>query len=117
MQQQPKYDQYSPPQGPPPPYNQAPIGFQGQGQMAYPAPPMQSSSSTTVVSAQPVVTGQPMLIVSGGNCPACRSGILQNEFTCCGICLGICFFPLGLLCCLLMRERKCSNCRASFGSS
>ncbi|XP_045134745.1 brain protein I3-like isoform X2 [Portunus trituberculatus] len=114
MQQQPKYDQYSPPQGPPPPYNQAPIGFQGQGQMAYPAPPMQSSSSTTVVSAQPVVTGQPMLIVSGGNCPACRTGILRNDFTTCGILLAVFFFPLGMLCCFLMMDRRCSYCGLTF---
>ncbi|KAG0719046.1 Brain protein I3 [Chionoecetes opilio] len=127
-----KFQQYPPPQqGPPPPYNQGlPVGFQPQGQGMYPPqgqgmyppqgqvmyPPPQTSS-TTVVTGQPMVSAQPMVIVSGGNCPACRSGHLVNEFTFCGICLGICFFPLGVICCLLMRERKCASCRASFGSA
>ncbi|KAK8400084.1 hypothetical protein O3P69_003050 [Scylla paramamosain] len=54
------------------------------------------------------------LVVIGALCPVCKVGILQEEFTGCGICLGIFFFPLGLLCCLLMRERRCNHCRASF---
>ena len=29
----------------------------------------------------------------------------NDEFTACGICCGVCFFPLGLIYCFLMRER------------
>ncbi|CAH0547657.1 unnamed protein product [Brassicogethes aeneus] len=56
---------------------------------------------------------QPETIIVGG-CPACRVGVLEDDFTCCGVMCAICFFPLGILCCLLMREKKCSNCGASF---
>jgi hypothetical protein len=29
----------------------------------------------------------------------------EGEFTACGVCLGIFFFPIGLLCCLALREQ------------
>ncbi|KAG7175440.1 Brain protein I3-like 2, partial [Homarus americanus] len=61
-------------------------------------------SSDYRVYQQQVITTQP------------QAGTLQKEFTCCGICIGVFFFPLGLLCCFLMQERRCSNCRMSFGS-
>ncbi|XP_050708429.1 brain protein I3-like isoform X2 [Eriocheir sinensis] len=108
-----KYNEYSPPpQGPPPPYNQqpAPAGFSQQVMYPHPA----STSSTTVVTSQPMVAAQPVIIVAGANCPACRTGILRNDFTTCGIVMGICFFPIGLLCCFLMMERRCSYCGLTF---
>ncbi|RXG72371.1 hypothetical protein Avbf_00420 [Armadillidium vulgare] len=43
-----------------------------------------------------------------------KVGILDERFTCCGIFLGIILFPLGLICCFLMRRRQCTNCGASF---
>ncbi|KAK2153661.1 hypothetical protein LSH36_290g03016 [Paralvinella palmiformis] len=47
--------------------------------------------------------------------PAGQVGVLEDDFTCLGICCGILFFPLGLICCLLMRQRRCPNCGAIFG--
>ncbi|KAK4318483.1 hypothetical protein Pmani_010503 [Petrolisthes manimaculis] len=117
----------------PPPYTAnppAPVGFQQQQSSPnvkvtvvegpggggyggtscnYVAPP------TTVITTQPQVVAASPVVILGSTCPACRAGILQNEFTCCGVCLGIFFFPIGLICCFLMQERRCSNCRISYG--
>ena len=46
--------------------------------------------------------------------PPAQTGILRNDFTTCGILLGVCFFPLGMLCCFLMMERRCSYCGLTF---
>jgi hypothetical protein len=32
-----------------------------------------------------------------------------------GVALGIIFFPIGLLCCFLLREKRCVRCGAYFG--
>ncbi|GAU97874.1 hypothetical protein RvY_09100 [Ramazzottius varieornatus] len=50
-----------------------------------------------------------------GSCPACRVGVLDDHFTCGGILCAIFLFPLGILCCLGSRQRRCSNCQAVFG--
>ncbi|KAL4240188.1 Integral membrane protein 2C [Mactra antiquata] len=63
---------------------------------------------------QTIVQSQPQIIVVGG-CPACRVGVLEDDFTCLGVCCAILFFPLGILCCLAMKERRCPNCGAVFG--
>lgn len=47
-----------------------------------------------------------------GRCSSCQTGTMTDSFTPCGIVLGILFFPLGLLCCWLMREKQCNNCGA-----
>ncbi|CAL4105081.1 unnamed protein product [Meganyctiphanes norvegica] len=62
--------------------------------------------------AQPTRIAVPTMVE--GACPSCRVGVLQSEFTCCGICLGICFFPIGLLCCWAMREKVCTSCQAHY---
>lgn len=49
-------------------------------------------------------------IVFVGGCPICRVGVLETEFSCAGVLCAILFFPLGVLCCLAMREKRCSNC-------
>ncbi|KAK8738213.1 hypothetical protein OTU49_004107, partial [Cherax quadricarinatus] len=94
--------------GPPPPYSSidgvSPTVVEG---VSYGMP--------QVITSQTQVLTTPVVII-GNTCPTCRAGILQNEFTCCGICLGIFFFPIGLICCFLMQERRCSNCRMSFGN-
>jgi len=46
---------------------------------------------------------------------ALQVGVLQDEYTCLGIFCAIAFFPLGLLCCLAMKQRVCPNCGAIFG--
>ncbi|XP_046968778.1 brain protein I3-like [Vanessa atalanta] len=57
----------------------------------------------------------PPAIIAVGACPACRVGILEDDFTCLGILCAILFFPLGILCCLALKNRRCSNCGAMFG--
>ncbi|XP_029292820.1 membrane protein BRI3 [Cottoperca gobio] len=57
---------------------------------------------------------QPSVVVVGG-CPACRVGVLEDDFTCLGIMCAIFFFPLGLLFCFALRQRRCPNCGATFG--
>ncbi|XP_063588144.1 membrane protein BRI3-like [Penaeus indicus] len=104
------------PAGPPPPYSayqQPQYGFTAPGSSVVVT--QQQPQQQHVITTQPVITTTPVVVVAGATCPACRAGILRNEFTCCGIFLAICFFPLGLLCCFLMMERRCSNCGLAFG--
>ncbi|XP_044748299.1 brain protein I3-like [Coccinella septempunctata] len=119
---------------PPPPYtpNVVPgIHQQGQWQappapQGYPYPQQQwqpapnapyPSYGTTTVPPQPtattVVIPQPEVIIVGG-CPACRIGVLEDNYGLCALCCAIAFFPAGILCCLLMKERRCSHCGAIF---
>ncbi|KAK3916035.1 Brain protein I3 [Frankliniella fusca] len=42
-------------------------------------------------------------------------GILEDDYTCLGIFCAIFFFPLGIIACLLLKNRRCSNCGAYFG--
>ncbi|KAI1301699.1 Brain protein I3 [Halotydeus destructor] len=83
---------------PAPVMNQQPPGFNG----------FPNYGSTTVV-----IQTAPRVYVIGG-CPSCRSGILEDDFTCLGISLAIFCFPVGLLCCLAMRQRRCPACGAIF---
>ncbi|XP_030646009.1 membrane protein BRI3 [Chanos chanos] len=97
-------------QHPPPPYPYP------DAQAAYPAVP---SNQAIPVSQQPNFSGtytiiQPSVVVVGG-CPACRVGVLEDDFTCLGIMCAIFFFPLGILFCLALRQRRCPNCGATFG--
>ena len=46
---------------------------------------------------------------------ALQVGVLQDEYSCLGIFCAIAFFPLGILCCLAMKQRVCPNCGAIFG--
>jgi len=59
----------------------------------------------------PIVEPQVLFI---GSCPACRVGILEEDYTCLGILLAILFFPIGILCCLAFRQRRCPNCGTTF---
>lgn len=65
-----------------------------------------STQSTTVI--------MPEIILVGG-CPACRVGVMEDDYSCLGVLCAILFFPVGILCCLLMKTRRCSNCGAYFG--
>lgn len=71
-----------------------------------------SYGSTVYVHQQTVPPAQVIFI---GGCPACRIGVLEDDFTCLGVCLAILFFPIGILCCLALRQRRCPNCKAIFG--
>lgn len=58
----------------------------------------------------------PTVGIMVGGCPAGGGAhCIVEDFTPCGICLGIVFFPIGLLCCMVMRERRCTKCGANFG--
>ncbi|XP_069123715.1 membrane protein BRI3-like [Argopecten irradians] len=99
---------YTNPGGPPagaytgPPYgNTPPAGYQQGYQQGY--------NSNSVIVQQPA----PQIVVVGG-CPACRVGVLEEDYTCLGVLCAILFFPLGVLCCLAMRQRRCPNCGAVF---
>ncbi|XP_071948630.1 uncharacterized protein [Antedon mediterranea] len=92
-----------------------------QPMAAYPPP----NTRTTVYSSGPsgavhqTVTVQQgattsQVVVVGTTCPRCHIGILQESFTPLGICCAIFFFPLGLLCCLMMRNRHCPSCGAIY---
>ncbi|KAI8847389.1 hypothetical protein BC829DRAFT_396477 [Chytridium lagenaria] len=43
-------------------------------------------------------------------CPSGGIHQFEDEFTCCGIFLAICFFPIGVLCCWMMRTSTCAKC-------
>ena len=61
-----------------------------------------------------VVSVVPQVILVGG-CPCCRVGVLEDDYSCLGICCAILCFPLGILCCLATKQRRCSNCGAVYG--
>ncbi|XP_047993327.1 brain protein I3 [Leguminivora glycinivorella] len=109
----------------PPPYSAAVPGAPPQPQPAgapYPPPP---PGYTPYGAAPPNTTYLPNYgattviippqIIAVNACPACRVGILEDDFTCLGILCAIFFFPLGILCCLALKNRRCSNCGAIFG--
>ncbi|XP_062308092.1 brain protein I3 [Osmerus eperlanus] len=91
-------------QQPPPPYPY-PDG-QGPAQMGQAIAQQPYPGTYTII--------QPSVVVVGG-CPACRVGVLEDDFTCLGIMCAIFFFPLGILFCLALRQRRCPNCGATFG--
>ncbi|KAL6421487.1 hypothetical protein ACFW04_014072 [Cataglyphis niger] len=56
----------------------------------------------------------PEIILVGG-CPACRVGVMEDDYTCFGLLCAILFFPFGIICCMLLKTKRCSNCGAYFG--
>jgi hypothetical protein len=52
---------------------------------------------------------QPAYVQGGGMCPHAQ---VSSSVTGCGIATAIIFFPLGLLCCLLMPQVRCMRCGA-----
>ncbi|KAM9304887.1 membrane protein BRI3 [Gastrophryne carolinensis] len=87
----------------PPPY---PTGS------GYIAPPQPTYPSTYTIIQQPAATTSVVVV---GGCPACRVGVLEDSFTCLGIFCAIFLFPIGILFCLALRQRRCPNCGATFG--
>ncbi|CAO1332493.1 unnamed protein product [Diamesa serratosioi] len=71
--------------------------------------PSYGSTVDQVIVAQPAAN----LIVVGG-CPMCRIGILEEDYTCGGIFCAIFCFPCGILCCLACKNKRCSNCPATY---
>lgn len=77
-------------------------------------PPYYTPQQQYIPQQQPsVVVTQPAVVISGGACPHCHVGYPREDYGCCAICLAIWFFPIGILCCLAMKERKCSHCGAN----
>lgn len=113
----------------PPPYYPANPGHQGgyQAPQAYQpgpypvtTPPQPGYAPSYHEGAppgyQPLPTQVPptTYVYIRGNCPACHTGILEDSFTALGVCLAICFFPLGLICCMMLTEKRCNRCGMSF---
>ncbi|CAH1638841.1 unnamed protein product [Spodoptera littoralis] len=88
---------------PPPPPGYTPYGV----------PPPPGTGFVPNYGATSIIIPPPIIAV--GACPACRVGILEDDFTCLGILCAILFFPIGILCCLALKNRRCSNCGALFG--
>ncbi|CAH0398633.1 unnamed protein product [Chilo suppressalis] len=112
--QPPPYSATVPPGSPPQPapntaYPPPPPGYTPYG----PPPPPPATAFVPNYGATNIIITPP--IVTVGACPACRVGILEDDFTCLGILCAILFFPLGILCCLALKNRRCSNCGAMFG--
>lgn len=84
----------------------APAGMYPSGAPGYPQQP----PVVQVIHHQTT----PSVIVVGG-CPACQVGVLEDDFSCLALCCAILFFPVGILCCLALKERRCTNCGAIFG--
>ncbi|XP_072838465.2 membrane protein BRI3 [Pogona vitticeps] len=102
-----------PPPGfqPPPPYPY-PTG-PGAGYVVPPGPsPHNFPNTTYTIIQQPLPTTSVVVV---GGCPACRVGVLEDTFTCLGVLCAIVFFPIGILFCLALRQRRCPNCGATFG--
>ncbi|CAN2390061.1 identical protein binding [Pristimantis euphronides] len=78
----------------------------------YIASPQVTYPSTYTIIQQPAATTSVVVV---GGCPACRVGVLEDSFTCLGIFCAIFFFPLGILFCLALRQRRCPNCGVPFG--
>ncbi|CAL8144849.1 unnamed protein product [Orchesella dallaii] len=140
-QQLPQAPPYAPEYDKPPPYFEQPTGAEttvlvGAPQPGQPGgynpgwqappqhyPPQQFQPPRPTVVTVHTHTGpayvQPMpvqqtRVVLMGNCPSCRIGNLQSQFDICGVLIAILFFPIGILCCLCMMEKRCSHCRARF---
>ncbi|XP_053606580.1 membrane protein BRI3-like [Plodia interpunctella] len=107
--QPPPYSAVNP--GPPPNMGNAPPppppGYPTYGPPPPPPGYMPNYGATSIIIQPP--------IIAVGACPACRVGILEDDFTCLGILCAIFFFPIGILCCLALKNRRCSNCGAMFG--
>ncbi|XP_066940750.1 membrane protein BRI3-like [Macrobrachium rosenbergii] len=124
QQPPPSYASQQPPpsyasQQPPPSYApQQPLPTYAAPQYPTPGPAANFNSqshSIQIVNTGPQPQAASVVYATSGSCPNCRAGVFVDDFTCCGICLAVCFFPLGLICCFAMRERKCSNCGLIFG--
>lgn len=79
-----------------------------------PTTPLNQPYVPTYGTHTTVIVPQSEIIIVGA-CPACRVGILEDDYTCLGLLCAILFFPVGILCCLALKNRRCSNCGAYFG--
>jgi len=90
-----------PPAGYPPQYPPSPYGA------PYYPPPAAAASPTTTTTAINFAGGG-----GGGKCAEGHS--IKESFTMCGIVWAILCFPIGLACCLTMKDRRCVRCGGTF---
>lgn len=76
--------------------------------------PIRSMPSADYGSISHSTIAVPTEIIVVGGCPACRIGMLEDDFTCLGVCCAIFLFPVGILCCLALKNKRCTNCGAQF---
>ncbi|XP_013114341.1 membrane protein BRI3 [Stomoxys calcitrans] len=108
--------QYYVPQAPPnQQYSAGPFYPASAPQPGYQVPSYGAFESTpvSVVIQPPTLLETPNIIVVGG-CPACRIGILEDSYPLCGLLCALVFFPVGILCCLAMKNKRCTNCGTEF---
>ncbi|KAK4872929.1 hypothetical protein RN001_014958 [Aquatica leii] len=100
---------------PPPytPYPQYEDYQQYQTTPIYPQAVGPNYGSTAMPATTTII--MPPKIILVGACPACRIGVLEDDYTCLGLLCAILFFPIGILCCQALKNRRCSNCGAYFG--
>ncbi|KAJ7340345.1 Integral membrane protein 2C [Desmophyllum pertusum] len=93
-------------------YQQVPQGYQ-QGPPVTNAPGYQGGAPPGYqpIPVQPAPT---TYVYVRGNCPACHTGTLRDEYTGLGLFLAIFFFPIGILCCLMLTEKRCTHCGMSY---
>ncbi|XP_071451017.1 membrane protein BRI3 [Hetaerina americana] len=88
-----------------------PPGYQPySGPAPYPGGP--GGNGPCYGAIRTVTVPQTIIIVNA--CPACRIGVLEDQYNALGILCAILFFPIGVLCCLATKTKKCSNCGAYF---
>ncbi|XP_074657044.1 uncharacterized protein LOC141910218 [Tubulanus polymorphus] len=105
----PPYNPASPPYPQPQPYGPPqPQPYGVPQQQPYGAPPPQQYGHP--IAAQPHAASPTVVVVGNQGCQACQQGSYVSNFTCCGICCAIIFFPIGIICCCLMKERHCTGC-------
>ena len=85
--------------------NDAPPQYAAPQQQHATPPPQQFAAPAQAQYAQPP---QHTVVVAGnGRCPHNRT---LDSFTGCGIVTAVLLFPVGLICCLLMPQKRCGDC-------
>ncbi|XP_046738147.1 brain protein I3 [Diprion similis] len=91
---------------------QPPPGYYPRDGAPFQSSYLPSYGATAPAASTTVIVPEIILV---GACPACRVGMLEDDYTCLGLFCAIFFFPLGILFCLALKNRRCSNCGAYFG--
>lgn len=136
MQHQPQYQQAPQQYAPQPQYQQSPQQYapQYQQQQMAPAnygpgvqpvylPPQQQHMQMAPIinnvmapAAAPSSTNNVITVnAGGGGGGGCSNGHdISSSFTCCGFAWAVFCFPIGLICCLTQRQRRCRKCGGQF---
>ncbi|XP_055301217.1 brain protein I3 [Sitodiplosis mosellana] len=93
------------------PIQSSPMQMQPEVIVTKPIRPLPNAGYGTI-SHSTIAVPTEIIVING--CPVCRIGVLEDDYTCLGICCAIFFFPLGILCCLALKNKRCTNCGAQF---